>query len=79
MKIKMLVGATGSANPEGSVSINYKKDEIYDMSADWQQKLANTFISNDLAMEVKVEEVKEEKIEKEEKKIKRKRKVYYNE
>ena len=59
MKIKMLVDATGSANPKGSVSINYKKDEIYDMSTDWQQKLANTFISNDLAMEVKVEEVKE--------------------
>lgn len=74
MKIKMLVGATGSANPEGSVSTNYKKDEIYDMSADWQQKLANTFISNDLAMEVKVEEVKEEKIEKEEKKTKKKKK-----
>ena len=74
MKIKMLVGATGSANPEGSVSINYKKEKIYDMSADWQQKLANTFISNDLAMEVKVEEVKEEKIEKEEKKTKKKKK-----
>ena len=74
MKIKMLVGANGSANPEGSISMSYKKDEVYDMSADWQQKLANTFISNDLAMEVKVEEVKEEKIEKEEKKTKKKKK-----
>jgi len=74
MKIKMLLSSSGAANPEGAVSMTYKKDEIYDMSADWQQKLANTFISNDLAMEVKVEEVKEEKIEKEEKKTKKKKK-----
>ncbi len=74
MKIKMLVGANGSANPEGSISMSYKKDEVYDMSADWQQKLANIFISSDLAMEVKVEEVKEEKEEKKEKKTKKKSK-----
>ena len=70
----MLVGANGSANPEGSISMNYKKDEVYDMSADWQQKIANIFISSDLAMEVKVEEVKEEKEEKKEKKTKKKSK-----
>tara|TARA_R100000231_G_scaffold58264_1_gene48113 strand:- start:842 stop:1078 length:237 start_codon:yes stop_codon:yes gene_type:complete len=74
MKIKMLVGANGSANPEGSISMSYKKDEVYDMSADWQQKIANIFISSDLAMEVKVEEVKEEKEEKKEKKTKKKSK-----
>ena len=74
MKIKMLLSSSGAANPEGAVSMTYKKDEIYDMSSDWQQKIANAFVSNDLAMEVKVEEVKEEKIEKEEKKTKKKKK-----
>ena len=74
MKIKMLSSSSGAANPEGAVSMTYKKDEIYDMSSDWQQKIANAFVSNNLAMEVKVEEVKEEKIEKEIKKTKKKKK-----
>ena len=74
MKIKMLSSSSGAANPEGAVSMTYKKDEIYDMSSDWQQKIANAFVNSNLAMEVKVEEVKEEKIEKEEKKTKKKKK-----
>ena len=74
MKIKMLLSSSGAANPEGAVSMTYKKDEIYDMSSDWQQKIATAFVSSNLAMEVKVEEVKEEKIEKEVKKTKKKKK-----
>ena len=74
MKIKMLSSSSGAANPEGAVSMTYKKDEIYDMSSDWQQKIANAFVSSNLAMEVKVEEVNEEKIEKEVKKTKKKKK-----
>ena len=74
MKIKMLLSSSGAANPEGSVSMTYKKDEVYDMSSDWQQKIANSLVASNLAMEVKVEEVKEEKIEKEEKKTKKKKK-----
>ena len=67
MDIKMLVSCNGSANPEGSVSMVYKKDEVYNMSAGWQQKLANSLVENNLAMEVKSQdmevksEVKEEK------------------
>ena len=37
MKIKMLISCNGAANPEGSVSMVYKKDEMYDMSEEWQQ------------------------------------------
>ena len=61
MKIKMLLSSSGAANPEGAVSMTYKKDEIYDMSSDWQQKIANAFVSSNLAMEVKVQEVKKTK------------------
>ena len=57
MEIKMLVSCNGSANPEGSVSMVYKKDEIYHMNADWQQKLANSLIQDNLAMEVKSDDM----------------------
>ena len=68
----MLLSSSGAANPEGSVSMTYKKDEVYDMSSDWQQKIANSLVASNLAMEVKIEEVKEEKIQKDEKKTKKK-------
>ena len=67
MRIKVLTSCNGSANPEGSVSMTYKKDEIYDMSKEWQMKVANSLISSDLAIEVKDEVVKEEKKPKEKK------------
>tara|TARA_R110001592_G_scaffold12848_3_gene60419 strand:- start:212 stop:457 length:246 start_codon:yes stop_codon:yes gene_type:complete len=67
MKVKMLISCNGASNPEGSVSMVYKRDEIYDMSQDWQKKIADNLISADLAMEIKVETV-ENKIVKEDKK-----------
>lgn len=79
MKIKMLVGAVGSSNPEGSIAMNYKMNEEYDMSLPWQIKVANAFISSNSAMEIKTAEIKEVKKEeniftKVKKKIKRKTK-----
>ena len=67
MKIKMLISCNGAANPEGSVSMVYKKDEMYDMSQEWQQKIAVNLVASDLAMEIK-EEAVENKIVKEDKK-----------
>lgn len=61
MRIKMLVSCNGSANKEGSISSNYKRNEIYDMKEPWQKNIANAFISADLAVEVKTEEPKETK------------------
>tara|TARA_Y100000310_G_scaffold8971_2_gene9458 strand:- start:1021 stop:1260 length:240 start_codon:yes stop_codon:yes gene_type:complete len=77
MKIKMLVSALGASNPEGSIAMNYKMNEEYDMSQPWQVKIANAFISSNLAMEIKTAEIKEVKKEeniftKVKKKIKRK-------
>tara|TARA_Y100001937_G_C7020324_1_gene285130 strand:- start:516 stop:746 length:231 start_codon:yes stop_codon:yes gene_type:complete len=67
MKIKMLTSCNGSSNAEGSVSMTYKKDDTYDMSQEWQVKVANSLIAADLAMEVKDEVVQEEKKSKEKK------------
>tara|TARA_B100001123_G_C15322004_1_gene1028252 strand:- start:3087 stop:3329 length:243 start_codon:yes stop_codon:yes gene_type:complete len=77
MRIKMLVSSVGAGNPEGSVAMNYKMNEEYDMSQPWQVKLANVFVSSNLAIEVKKVEVKEVKKDeslftKVKKKIKRK-------
>jgi hypothetical protein len=63
MKIKMLVSALGASNPEGSIAMNYKMNEEYDMSQPWQVKIANAFISSNLAMEIKTAEIKEVKKE----------------
>jgi hypothetical protein len=63
MKIKMLVSALGASNPEGSIAMNYKTNEEYDMSQSWQVKIANAFISSNLAMEIKTAEIKEVKKE----------------
>ena len=75
MRIKMLTSCNGASNPEGSVSMTYKKDETYEMSQDWQIKVANSLVSSDLAMEIKDEVVKEEKKEykKEDKKASKKK------
>ena len=53
----MLVSCNASANPEGSVSMVYKKDEVYHMSAEWQKKVASGLVQNDLAMEVKAQDM----------------------
>jgi len=71
MRIKMLTSCNGASNPEGSVSMNYKKDETYEMSQEWQIKVAHAFLSSDLAMEIKDEVVKEDK--KEDKKASKKK------
>ena len=59
----MLVSCNGASNPEGSVSMVYSTDHIYDMSQPWQIKIANSFIASNLAIEVKQDEIKEVKKE----------------
>tara|TARA_Y100000004_G_scaffold194440_1_gene259023 strand:- start:1055 stop:1285 length:231 start_codon:yes stop_codon:yes gene_type:complete len=61
MKIKMIMNAVGSANASGNASKTYEKDEIMECNLPWQKDLARTFVDNGLAMELKMEEVKEKK------------------
>jgi len=46
MKIKMKATVNASSNPEGSSSMSYKAGVEYDMSQDWQMKLATILLNN---------------------------------
>tara|TARA_R100001510_G_C7654714_1_gene213470 strand:- start:3582 stop:3815 length:234 start_codon:yes stop_codon:yes gene_type:complete len=74
MQIKMLISTVASGNKEGTVDLNYRKDEIFDMSQDWQIKIAQAFIDSNIAMEVKHEPTWEaEPVQKETKKKSKKK------
>lgn len=76
MKIKMKNTAQGSANDNGSVSMEYTAGVEYDMSEVWQMKIATIFLNNGSAEKSSKETAKkvvndmETKIEKTEKKEK---------
>ena len=46
MKIKMKQDKMATANEFGSVTMTYAKDSVYDMSSEWQMKLATNLINN---------------------------------
>jgi len=46
MKIKMKVDVKAKANQSGSVVMVYKSGVEYDMSSEWQMKLATKFMNN---------------------------------
>tara|TARA_B100000780_G_scaffold157650_1_gene110293 strand:- start:1166 stop:1420 length:255 start_codon:yes stop_codon:yes gene_type:complete len=75
MKIKMKETKIASANQFGSLTMTYEKDSVYDMSSEWQMKLATNFINNGQAESVAKETTKkvvtemETKVEKKEKSI----------
>jgi len=61
MKIKMLVDTQGSANLSGNAIKKYEKDEIIECNEAWLVTLANMFVIEGFAMEVKMVEPKEKK------------------
>ena len=61
MKIKMLRDVKGSSNESGNATRVYKNNEIFDCDKQWKVDLANNFISNNSAIEVKIDEPKETK------------------
>ena len=75
MKIKMKVNKIATANENGSDTMTYAKDSVYDMNAPWQMKLATTLINNGKAESVAKETTKkvvtemETKVEKKSKSI----------
>ena len=58
MKIKMKVNKMATANQNGSDTMTYVKDSVYDMNAPWQMKLATNLINNGLAESVANETTK---------------------
>ena len=73
MKIKMKTTVNASSNPEGSASMSYKAGEEYDMSQDWQMKLATTLLNSGDA-EKSVKDTAKKVITKLEKKVENKTK-----
>ena len=75
MKIKMKVNKIATANENGSDTMTYAKDSVYDMNAPWQMKLATNLINNGQAESVAKETTKkvvtemETKVEKKSKSI----------
>ena len=69
----MLVNAKGTANESGNVVKDYAKDEIISCDKEWQKDLAKVFISENQAIEVKIDEPKEKKA-KTKKKVSKKKK-----
>jgi hypothetical protein len=58
MKIKMLKDKAGTANAIGSVSITYEAGVTYEMNDDWAKNLADKYIANGDAEEIKAIEKK---------------------
>mgnify|MGYP003133604018 CR=1 FL=1 len=61
MKIKMVKDTLGSSNKSGNQVRVYKADEILDCTDQWQKDLANVFLHDESAIEVKIDEPKETK------------------
>lgn len=57
----MLKDTLGSCNQSGNATKMYKQDEIIDCNADWEVALANVFVTDGSAMEIKVDAPKETK------------------
>jgi hypothetical protein len=53
MRIKMLVTTAGTANKSGTATMGYKANETYAMTEPWQKDLAQVFLDNEWAIEVK--------------------------
>ena len=68
----MLVDACGTANESGNATKVYKKDEHIECNSKWQEDLANVFVAEGQAMEVKTVEPTEKKAKT---KVKRKKTV----
>ncbi len=68
MKIKITQNVIGSANVHGNATREYKVDEIIDCKEEWQQVIAQTFLDNNLAIEVKISEPESKKVVAKEKK-----------
>lgn len=68
MKIKITQNVFGSANVHGNATREYKVDEIIDCKEEWQKVIAQTFLDNNLAIEVKVSEPESKKVVVKEKK-----------
>ena len=51
----MLKDVEASANESGNKTMMYKNDEVYDCSKPWQSTIAENFINENLAIEVKVD------------------------
>jgi len=59
MKIKMVVPKAGTANENGTQTRLYGMDEVLDANAPWEIELAQTFLNNGHAIEIKTVEPKE--------------------
>lgn len=53
MRIKMTVTTRGTANPTGTATMGYMAGETYAMTEPWQKDLAEVFLDNEWAIEVK--------------------------
>ena len=78
MKIKMLKDSAGAGNQMGSVSITYEAGQTYEMKEGWQKGIADVFINEGWAEEIKsiekkvVKPTETKKEKKEEKKASKK-------
>lgn len=61
MKIKMVKDSVGASNQSGNQTRLYKADEIVDCNAEWEINLANVFLAEEQAIEVKVDKPTETK------------------
>ena len=61
MKIKMLRDVKASSNESGNATRIYKNDEIIDCTQQWQVELAQNLMTDNSAIEVKVDAPKETK------------------
>tara|TARA_Y100000356_G_C11002330_1_gene154031 strand:- start:117 stop:353 length:237 start_codon:yes stop_codon:yes gene_type:complete len=75
MKIKMLMDTFGTSNESGNATRNYAEGEIIDCDVQWKKDLANNFMTEGKAIEVKVDAPKEKKSEPKITKKKSKKKV----
>lgn len=64
MQIKMIQNAFGSANESGNATKEYKDGEIISCDTEWQKTLAQIFVSEGFAMELKISEPTEKKASK---------------
>tara|TARA_R100001530_G_C4286811_1_gene147006 strand:- start:422 stop:649 length:228 start_codon:yes stop_codon:yes gene_type:complete len=64
MQIKMIQNAFGSANESGNATKEYKEGEIISCDKEWQKTLAQIFVTEGFAMELKISEPTEKKASK---------------
>ena len=59
MKIKMTVPKAGAANENGTQTRLYVLDEVFEAKEPWEQAVAQSFLDNGHAIEIKTVEPKE--------------------